>query len=150
MADQTPQNFENHAVFPKTLVIAMAVTLVGVIMAIVGLILVKSIAGLCLIGTGAALIGLGSIYLMLVTRGYVTKLQDRIIRTEMRLRLREILPGDLQGVIAELTMKQLIGLRFASDEEMPELVREVQAEGIQDATPIKKLVKDWQADHNRV
>ena len=150
MADQTPQNFDNHVMLPKTGFVAAAVILVGVILAIVGLFLVTSTAGICLIGTGAVLSGFGTIFGLGVLRSYATKLQDRIIRTEMHPRLKEILPPDLQGDIANLTMPQLIGLRFASDGEMPELVRKVVAENIEDRTAIKKMVRDWQGDYDRV
>ena len=75
--------------------------------------------------------------------------QDRVIRLEMRLRLKEVLSGDLRGRILELTPSQLIGLRFASDAELPDLVREVLANGIQDREVIKRKIRDWQADHLR-
>jgi hypothetical protein len=67
----------------------------------------------------------------------------------MRLRLREILPGDLAARIHELQPGQLIALRFASDRELPELVREVLTNNIQDRDVIKRKVRDWQADHLR-
>ena len=44
----------------------------------------------------------------------------------------------------------MVGLRFASDAELPELARKVLDENITKATPIKKLVKDWQPDTLRV
>jgi len=150
MANHTPQNFDNHAVVPTTLCVAGGLMLVGVVMAIVGLFLVKSTAGTCLIGTGVVLNGFGGLYGLVVVRGYATGLQDRIIRTEMRLRLADILPPDSREDIQNLTIKQLIGLRFASDEEMPELVKRVLAEDIQDVTPIKRMVQNWQGDHHRV
>ena len=150
MADQTPQNFDNHVMLPKTGFIATALMLVGVILAIVGLFQVTSTVGVCLIGTGVVLVGFGAIFALGVLRSYATKLQDRIIRTEMHLRLKEILPPDLQGNIANLTIPQLIGLRFASDGEMPELLRKVVAENIEDRTAIKKMVRDWQGDYDRV
>jgi hypothetical protein len=150
MADQTGQNFENHVVFPKTLAIAALVMLIGVIMAAVGLFLVTSTAGTCLIGTGVVVNGCAGIFGLVVVRGYATKLQDRIIRIEMRTRLERILPPDLQADIGKLIMAQLIGLRFASDAEMPALVRKVLAENIQDRKPIKQMVQDWQGDYDRV
>jgi len=76
--------------------------------------------------------------------------QDRLIRLEMRLRLKEILPNDLRGRILELTPDQLIGLRFASDAEMPDLVREVLTNGIQEREVIKRKIRDWQGDYLRV
>lgn len=150
MANDTSQNFENHPVMPTSLIVASVLMLAGLIMAGVGLCLVKSTAGVCLIGTGTVLNGLGGIYGLVIVRGYATKLQDRIIRSEMRIRLEKILPDDLQEAGQSLTIPQLIGLRFASDEEMAELVRKVLAENIQDSTPIKRLVQDWQGDYYRV
>ncbi len=150
MADQTPQDFDNHVMLPKAGFAATALMLVGVILAIVGLFLVTSTAGICLIGSGVVLNGFGSIFGLGVLRSYSTKLQDRIIRTEMHLRLAKILPPDLQGNIANLTMSQLIALRFASDREMPELLRKVVAENIEDRATIKKMVRDWQGDYGRV
>ena len=150
MAGQTPQNFDNHVKLPKIGFIAAGIMLAGIISASIGLFKVTSTAGLCLIGTGVVVGGFGAIFALGVSRTYSTKLQDRVIRIEMRLRLAEILPPDLQGTIASLTIPQLVGLRFASDGEMPELVRKVVAESIDDRTEIKKLVRDWQGDYDRV
>ena len=68
----------------------------------------------------------------------------------MHLRLAKILPSDLQENIVNLTMPQLIALRFASDGEMPELLRKVVTENIEDRTTIKKMVRDWQGDYDRI
>jgi hypothetical protein len=83
-------------------------------------------------------------------RQFATRNQDRTIRLEMRLRLRDVLPADLGKRIGELSTSQLIGLRFASDAELPGLVRRVLDERIDQRTPIKQLVTDWQPDFQRV
>ena len=150
MADQTPQNFDNHVMVPKTGMVATVLMLVGAILAIVGLFQVGSTAGLCLIGSGVVLNGFAGIFALGVLRTYSVKLQDRIIRIEMHLRLTKILPPDLQESITKLTIPQLVALRFASDGEMPELLRKVVAENIEDRTEIKKMVRDWQGDYDRV
>ena len=150
MADHAPQNFDNHTMIPKTGFIAAGMILVGVISASIGLFKVTSTAGLCLIGSGVVVSGFGSIFGLGVLRSYSTKLQDRVIRVEMRLRLAGILPPDLQGNIPSLTVPQLVALRFASDGELTELVRKVVAENIEDRAEIKKLVRDWQGDYDRV
>ena len=88
-----------------------------------------------------ALLGLG-----FLSRVQALTVQDRLIRLEMRLRLRQILPPDLQPRINELTHRQLVALRFASDEEVPDLVRDVYAGKITTSNDIKRRVKNWQSD----
>ena len=75
--------------------------------------------------------------------------QDRVIRLEMRHRLKDTLPFDLHGRINELTRKQLVALRFAGDDEMPALVREVLAGNLTTQKAIKERVKNWQGDYLR-
>jgi hypothetical protein len=76
--------------------------------------------------------------------------QDRVIRLEERLRLEKVLPADLQPRISELTTKQLVALRFASDEELPELVRRVLGGELTERNDIKRAVRSWRADHQRI
>lgn len=91
--------------------------------------------------------------LMIVTwyaRVFPLGVQDRVIRLEERLRMSELLPEALRGRIGEFTTEQLIGLRFASDAELPELARRVLDEGISDRKAIKAAVKEWRADDQRI
>lgn len=76
--------------------------------------------------------------------------QNRVIRLEERLRLANILPADLKARIGELSTGQLIALRFASDGEVSDLVREVLGGDIQDKKVIKAKIRSWRADHLRV
>ncbi len=89
----------------------------------------------------AALLMLG-----LLSRVQAVTVQDRVIRLEMRLRLRQLLPADLQPRINDLTHRQLVALRFASDAELPDLVRDVLAGKLTTSKEIKMRVKNWQAD----
>ena len=82
-------------------------------------------------------------------RLYALKVQDRIIRLEERLRLQQLLSEPLRARIGELTEGQLIGLRFASDGELPELVRQSLDEDLP-REEIKKRVKVWRPDTFRV
>ena len=75
--------------------------------------------------------------------------QDRIIRLEERLRLAHLLPPGDQALIGQLTTKQLIGLRFASDEELPALTRKTLAQNL-DMKTIKQNIVNWRADNDRV
>jgi hypothetical protein len=89
----------------------------------------------------AALLGLA-----FLSRVQALSVQDRVIRLEMRLRLRGILPPDLQPTIGQLTHRQLVALRFASDSELPELIREVVAGKLATPKDIKMRIRDWQSD----
>ena len=84
--------------------------------------------------------------LALLSRIQAVTVQDRVIRLEMRLRLREVLPPDLQPRINELSARQLIALRFASDAELPGLVREIFDGRLTTSKDIKMRIKNWQAD----
>jgi hypothetical protein len=65
---------------------------------------------------------------------------------EMRQRLAFALPPDLHPRITDLSRRQLVALRFASDTELAELVRDVLSGKLATAKDIKMRVKDWQAD----
>lgn len=95
------------------------------------------------------LLAIALLVLATSVRSMVLRVQDRLIRLEMRLRLRELLPADLQGKIPALTPRQLIAMRFASDAELPALMREVLAGTLATSKDIKLRIKDWQADYLR-
>lgn len=97
----------------------------------------------------AALVAVALVILMLFARVFALTVQDRVIRLEMRLRLRELLPSDVVPRIAEFTPGQLVALRFASDRELPALARRVLDERLHDKQAIKQLIADWQGDHLR-
>jgi hypothetical protein len=98
----------------------------------------------------AALMGLALVGVALFARVFALRAQDRVIRLEERLRLRELAPADLQKRVSEFTTEQLIGLRFASDAELPELAATVLRDNVQKRDAIKKMVKNWRADLDRV
>lgn len=76
--------------------------------------------------------------------------QDRVIRLEETLRLQRLLPPDLQARIGELRRGHFIALRFASDEELPGLVRGVLDGRLANPDDIKKAIRSWRADHFRL
>jgi hypothetical protein len=82
-------------------------------------------------------------------RLYALKNQDRLIRLEERLRLKELAPASFQGRIGDLTEDQLIGLRFASDGEVADLAQKALA-GNWKRKQIKEAIKNWRPDHWRV
>ncbi|MBS1841832.1 MAG: hypothetical protein JSS69_07875 [Acidobacteria bacterium] len=86
---------------------------------------------------------------LLCGRLFALAVQDRVIRLEERLRFARLLPTDLNARYDELTISQIVSLRFASDAELPELARKVLDERVQDRKQIKQMVKNWRADHLR-
>ena len=94
----------------------------------------------------AAVVALAIMTLAVLSRVMTVTVQDRMIRLEMRLRLIQTLPPDLQARINDLTRRQLVALRFASDAELPGLVRDVLEGRLTTVKEIKLRVKDWQAD----
>ena len=94
----------------------------------------------------AALVAAGILMLGFSARAMALSVQDRIIRLEMRLRLHGLVPAPLSGRINELTRQQLVALRFASDAELPDLVRDVFDGKLATQKEIKMRVKDWQGD----
>jgi len=87
---------------------------------------------------------------MLYLRFMPVKAQDRIIRLEERTRLERILPSDLRGRVGELSASQLIAIRFAPDDEVPELTRRSLNGELKTQKDIKRAIRNWRADHLRV
>jgi len=83
-------------------------------------------------------------------RSMPLRAQDRIIRLEERARLERVLPGDLRGRVAELSASQLIAIRFASDDEAPDLTRRTLSGELKTQGDIKRAIRNWRADHLRV
>ena len=78
-------------------------------------------------------------------RLFALKAQDRAIRAEERLR-HWVLTGEMPD--SRLDTRQLIGLRFASDEEFPALAKRAAEEGMSEHA-IKKAVSNWRGDTYR-
>src|SRR3954453_13337831 len=89
----------------------------------------------------AALVGAA-----LLSRVQALSVQDRVIRLEMRLRLRGILPPDLHPAIDTLTHRQMVALRFASDGDLADLGRDVLAGKLASGKEIKMRIRNWQSD----
>jgi hypothetical protein len=92
---------------------------------------------------------MGSVLVLLtISRVYTTKLQDRIIILEMKLRCGQLLTAAQQSTLARLSPPQLIALRFASDGELPALVEQADRDRLT-ADQIKKAITTWVPDLSR-
>ena len=139
------QNYSNHGRFVP---LYHYFTLLGALILFIGSIvnLVKS-SGSNLYN--ASLIVFGSLLLMLTAlyaRVFALKAQDRAIKVEENFR-HYLLTG--KTLDTKLTVRQIIGLRFASDEEFPELAKKAVNENMSEKD-IKKVIKNWKADNYRV
>jgi hypothetical protein len=61
-----------------------------------------------------------------------------------------VLPDDLKARIEELRTEDLIALRFAGDDELADLTRRVLNGEFAEPKAIKRAVKRWRADHQRI
>lgn len=95
-------------------------------------------------------VSLALVLLTFLTRLNALKVQDRIIRLEEKLRYQQLLPADLAKQCGSLRVGQIIALRFASDQELEMLVREVLGGRLSKPTEIKKAIKNWRGDTFRV
>jgi len=93
----------------------------------------------------AAALLLGILY----GRMFALSVQDRLIRLEEQLRYERVLPEELRWRADELTISQFVSLRFASEDELPLLVRKVLDEKLTERKAIKQLIKNWKPDNLR-
>lgn len=137
------QNFKNHArmhpLYHYILSLLLISTLVGAIIHMIreGF----SLSSVLIFAIVVSLLIVG-----IVARTYPLKAQDRAIRAEENLR-HYVLTGKLLD--SKLTVGQIIALRFASDEEFPELSQKAASQNLS-SKDIKKAIKNWKADHYRV
>jgi Family of unknown function (DUF6526) len=139
------QSYENHTRWlPFFHFFALPVLMINVLNTIRHLYLAPSSGTAFAVLVAAALLAVA-----FLARTQPLTAQDRLIRLEMRLRLQRLLPAELMARFDELSVKQLIAMRFACDAEMAELVTTVLKDN-PDQKTIKKMIKQWVPDHLRV
>ena len=146
MSQPAPQTFENHTRFvPFYHFVSAPIFLLNLVWSFYLLVTEFSVHTVI-----AALVAFALWVFFLFARYFALSAQERVIRLEERLRMRELLPADLQGNINDFTTGQLIALRFASDAELPDLARQVLEEYITKGKEIKKRIQTWRLDYQRV
>jgi len=145
MAEKSPQNFANHVrLDPPFHFFVLPVFAISWIVSVV-----FAVRHLSFYSVWGVVLATAAVTAVLRIRIYSLKVQDRVIRLEERLRFATLLPESQRAQIAKLTEDQLIGLRFASDEEVAGLVQRTLSENLSRAD-IKKAVRNWRADYWRV
>lgn len=134
------QNYANHAHTPRMTLVGIFFWLIATVCIVLSWLGYANAAGYGLL---ALLI---SVFLLLgISRTYITTLQDRIIRLEMRIRLKEILSPEQFADVDRLTVPQIVALRFASDGEIPALMKRALDENLSNKQ-IKEAVQHWVPD----
>jgi Family of unknown function (DUF6526) len=145
MSDKMSQNLTNYTrLDPPFHMFVVPVAGISLLVAIWHLIQNPSFYSAWLVVVAAA-----AIVLVLKTRLYALKAQDRVIRLEERLRLASLLPQSLCSRIGELSESQLIALRFAADAELPVLAEKTISSKLSGAE-IKKAIVTWRPDYWRI
>ena len=132
------QHYANHPHRPTSWLITALLSVFALVLSVLLLLRVpRSVNALALLLLCLAVVGL-----VLMIRRYATRLQDRIIRLEMRVRLAAL---GREHDMARLSTRQLVALRFASDAELAALAERAVRENL---TPdqIKCAVTNWQPD----
>jgi hypothetical protein len=137
------QSAESHAHHPVLTYIATAFWLASAI----------AFGGAVLMGWNSQTLAFGCLLLAVlinisIERVYTTTLQDRVIMLEMKVRCAEVLPAGEDARLTQLSAKQIVALRFASDAELGDLLdRAVRDRLSPDA--IKKSIRNWRPDLHR-
>ena len=138
-----PQSFESHAHQPVPTLVAAVLWLLAVLSFVAA------------VGFGwntrdvAFFFVLAAMFVALsIDRLYTTRLQDRIIMLEMKVRAAELLPAGSDAQLGKLNKKQIAALRFASDPELGALLERAARENL---TPkdIKASIRTWRPDLHR-
>jgi hypothetical protein len=96
----------------------------------------------------AAVVAIAIVFALMLARMMVLTVQNRLIQLEETLRLNRLLPGRHED-IEELTLEQLIAIRFASDAEVPHILDRIVGGEIKSRNDIKLAVQHWRPDHLR-
>jgi hypothetical protein len=144
-AVRPPQSYANHRrVFPLFHYLALPILLANVAVTLVHALRAPSLWSAWLVAVAVALAA-G----LVANRASALLVQNRLIGLEMRLRLAAVLPPELRARIPELHLRQLIGLRFAGDDELTPLVERCLHGELPTADAVKREVRDWRPDFVR-
>jgi Family of unknown function (DUF6526) len=131
------QSYASHGHRPTLTTIAGLFTLLAIV-----LLLLFAYRQPSVVAFGLVSLSFGVFTLVLISRAYTVRLQDRIIRLEMHGRLARL---GRDRDFSRLSTSQLVALRFASDGELPTLVDRTVNENLS-PDQVKRSVVNWQPD----
>jgi hypothetical protein len=137
------QSFASHAHHPVATYVASVFTLVALIASVGAWLFGWPTLALAVVSVSCA-----AAVFVSISRTYITRLQDRIIMLEMKVRCAEVLPPEQRVQLGALGPKQIVALRFASDEELGPLLDRAVREQLP-PREIKRAVKRWRPDYLR-
>ena len=137
------QSYENHTHRPVPSAIAALFTMTALVLMIGYLFFGWQTRDWAILAVIGSLFVLGAI-----SRLYTVNLQDRIIMLETKVRCAEVLPAGQDANLAKLSKKQIVALRFASDEELGALLERAVRENLS-PKDIKASIKTWRPDWHR-
>jgi hypothetical protein len=145
MSDSAPQGLKNHGrLDPQYHFVSTAVLMVNLF-----IMLCYAWQNLTYFTAWLVILSIAVFIPFLKIRSYPLKVQDRVIRLEERIRLQALAPQEWHAQIYKLTEDQLIGLRFASDDEVVELAKQALESNL-NRKQIKERIKSWRADDFRI
>ena len=136
------QSFKNHAHRPTETGILWLLSIIALVL------IVQQFRGTDTRDWAILVLTLAMFLVGWISRLYIVRLQDRIIMLEMKVRAAEVLPAGQDAALARLTKRQIVALRFASDEELGALLDRAVRENMT-AKDIKAAVKTWRPDPYR-
>ena|SRR5687768_305101 len=140
MAEQVPQTYANHRHRPGLWLVTVLLGVIALGLAVMLMLLRPAVVTLA-----PVLLAVTVILTVYMVRQYALRLQNRIIRLEMQMRLARL---GRASDCDRLSMRQLVALRFASDAEMGSLLDRTLADKLE-PDQIKRAVTNWQGDYLR-
>ena len=141
-----PQNFKNHTRYvPMFHFVLLTIILIVAVLALLNFYYSFEEGDRMLLPVMFFLIAIALFIGFFSMRNFSLRAQDRAIRAEENLR-HFVLTGKLLD--KGLTMKQIVALRFAEDEEFLDLAVKARKENMS-RNDIKKAIKNWKADNHR-
>ena len=145
MSKSEPQNLKNHVRFDPPY--HFFLTLISLASIVVSIVYAAHHFGFY--SVWMVVVALAAFVALFKLRLYPLKVQDRVIRLEERMRLEALAPAEWHAQIYRLSEDQLVGLRFASDDEVVELAKQALEHNLA-RKQIKERIRTWRGDYWRV